>query len=71
MTEFRLHRELYDAQGVQAALDVYKSYATLELSEEPAHWLVKVTGKSPGRELRLGRELSNYALGLTIKGRKA
>jgi len=71
MTEFRLHRELYEASSLQTALELYKPYATLELSEEPAHFLVKVTGKSPGRELRLGRELANYALGLTIKGRKA
>lgn len=71
MTELRLHRDLYDGASIDAAFKVYQPYGELELAEEPSHWLVKVTGKSPGRERRLGRELANYALGLTIKGRKA
>ena len=70
MTEFHLHRDLYDGASIDAAFKVYQPYGTLELAEGSTHWVVKVTGKSAGRERRLGRALANYALGLTIKGRK-
>ncbi len=71
MTTLRLHRELYDGNSVDAALKLYQPYGTLETSEEPSHWVVHITGKSEARERKIARELSNYALGLTIQGRKA
>ena len=66
MTELRLHRTLYRAAAVDAALEVYGSYATLEQLEEGDHWVVRVSSTSPARERRVARELANYALGLTV-----
>ncbi len=66
MTELRLHRTLYRSAAVDAALQVYGSYATLEQLEEGDHWVVRVSSTSPARERRVARELANYALGLTV-----
>jgi hypothetical protein len=66
VTELRLHRTLYRAAAVDAALEVYGSYATLEQLEEGDHWVVRVSSTSPARERRVARELANYALGLTV-----
>jgi hypothetical protein len=65
--ELRFHRELYDGKAIDEALKVYSSHATFEQAEEPAHWIVRVTGKDAARERRIAKELANYALGTTIK----
>jgi len=66
VTELRLHRTLYRGTAVDAALEVYGSYATFEQLEEGDHWVVRVSSTSPARERRVARELANYALGLTV-----
>ena len=67
MTSLRLHRELYRGTCVDEAAKVYGPHATLELTEEPAYWCVRVTAASPERERQVAGELANYALGLTVK----
>jgi hypothetical protein len=67
MTELRFHRELYRGTAIDEALKVFAAYAQFEQAEEPSHWIVRVTSADPAREKRIARELSNYALGLTIK----
>ena len=71
MTELRFHRDLYVDTAVDEAVKVYDRFASFELAEEPSHWVVRVSASSPARETLVSRELANYALGLTIKGRKA
>ena len=71
MTELRFHRDLYVDTAVDEAVKVYDRFASFELAEEPSHWVVRVSASSPSREQLVSRELANYALGLTIKGRKA
>lgn len=71
MTELRFHRELYVDTAVDEAVKVYDRFASFELVEQPAHWVVRVTAASEPRERRVCHELANYALGLTIKGRQA
>lgn len=71
MTELKFHRDLYEGTAVDEALKLFAAYGAFERAEEPGYWVVRVTGKSAGREKRVTRELANYALGLTIKGRKA
>ncbi len=70
MTELRLHRELYDGAAVDSAMKVYAPHATFERSEQPSHWVVQITSRSVERERRIAGELANYALGLTVKGRR-
>jgi hypothetical protein len=70
VTELRLHRDLYLGAAVDEALGVFASHATFERDEAPAHWVVKITARTPQRERRVAGELGNYALGLTVKGRK-
>ncbi len=71
MIELRFHRELYRGEAVDQAAKTLGPYATLELVEEPTHWVVRVTGSSPAREKRVARELGNHALGLTVRARLA
>ena len=65
MRELRLHREIYAGAAVDAALQVYAKYGRFERAEEAAHWVVRVSAKTPARERRVALELANYALGLT------
>ena len=70
MTALRLHRELYQGAAVDEALVIYAPHATFVRKDEPSHWVLEITARSPERERRVAGELGNYALGLTTKGRK-
>lgn len=70
MIAVRMHRDVYRGAAVDEAVKVYAPHATLELSEDPLHWTVQVSAASPLRERRIAGELANYALGLTVKGRR-
>lgn len=67
MIELRFHRTLYPGTLVDEALQVYEPYASLERSEEPSHWVIRVTAASESRARRIAGELGNYALGLVIR----
>lgn len=67
MRELRFHRELYRGEAVDAAAKVYAPYASIELVEEPAYWVVRVSASSAARERKVARELANHALGATIR----
>jgi hypothetical protein len=69
VTELRLRRDLYTGAALDAALAVYAPHATFDRADDAAHWVVRVTSRSPERERRIAGELGNYALGLTVKGR--
>lgn len=69
MRELRFHRELYRGEAIDAAAKVYAPYASIELVEEPSHWVVRVSAASVGRETKVARELANHALGATIRDR--
>ena len=71
MTELRFHRDLYRGEAVDAALKVYQRFARFEQAEEAEHWVVRVMHDRPAREQKVARELANYALGLTIRQRRA
>jgi hypothetical protein len=70
VTPLRLHRDLYGASAVDEAFAVYAPHGELARKDEPSHWVVEVTARSPERERRIAGQLGNYALGLTSKGRK-
>ncbi|MCS6902439.1 MAG: HxsD-like protein [Myxococcales bacterium] len=67
MITLTFHKELYDGFALDEALKVYERFGTLERAEEEGRWVIRVTATSAPREERLARELSNYALGLTIE----
>jgi hypothetical protein len=69
--ELRFHKELYRGESVDSAIKAFDRYAKLERAEEPTHWIVRVEGSAPAREKRVARELSNWALGETIRDRAA
>ena len=69
MVELRLHRELYDAAALEAALQIYAPHAEIELGDDGPHRVVRVRAASPERERRVAGELGNYALGMTMRGR--
>lgn len=71
MTELRFHRDLYDGPAVDEAVKLYERHGAFELVQDPAYWVVRVTAKTAPKERALSRELSNYALGLTVKGKKS
>lgn len=66
MIDLRFHRDLYDGRSVDEATKLFATHATLELTEEPTHWVVKLSAESPERERRVAGEFANYALGLTV-----
>ncbi len=67
MIEVRFHRDLYAGKAIDEAMKVFGAHATFEQAEEPTHYVVRISSQSPTRERRVAGELSNYALGLTIK----
>ena len=69
--ELKLHRELYPGNLVDEAAKVFGAHATIERAEEPAHWVLRVSAKTPAREKRVAGELANWALGLTVQKRGA
>ena len=69
-TEVKFHRELYAGEQIDAALKALGKYARFEQAEEPQHWVVKVSCKTPERERAVAGELGNWALGLTLKARQ-
>jgi hypothetical protein len=70
VTTLRLHRDLYQGPALDEALGVYAEHGTFERKDEPMHWVVHISARSLERERRIAGELGNYALGLTVKGRK-
>lgn len=62
MRTVRFHRELYKGEAIDEAVKLLGSFATFALTEEPTHWVVAVTGETPGRERRVALELQNHAL---------
>jgi hypothetical protein len=71
LIEVRLHRELYTAAAVEAAMQVYAPYAGLERHDDADHWGVRVSAPAAERERRVAGELANYVLGVTMKTRAA
>lgn len=68
MIERRFHRDLYPAASVDGAVKVFEKFARFEVADEGDYRVVRVTAKRPERELKVARELGNYALGLTRQG---
>nr|MBK7066643.1 hypothetical protein [Deltaproteobacteria bacterium] len=64
MTERRFHRSIYDLRAVQGAVQALERFASMTVSDEGEHHVVRVTAKSPARERRVADELCNHALGL-------
>jgi len=70
VTALRLQRDLYDGAALGEALTVFAPHGTFERRDQPSHFVVEITAATPERERRIAGELGNYALGLTVKGRK-
>ena len=69
--ELRFHRELYGDASVRDAVERFASYAEITCVETPEHLVVSVHTGRAEREARIARELSNFALGLSIRARVA
>jgi len=65
--ELRFHRELYDGKAVDEAIQTFTRHATLEPVEDATDWVVRISATSEARERKIANELSNFALGLTIR----
>lgn len=68
-TRLSFDKSLYAGKSVDEAVKVFAAHATFALEETPEAWVVNVTANVESKELRLTRELSNYALGLTVQSR--
>lgn len=71
MKTLRFEKTLYDGAQVDAALQVYARFGDFAQKETDDAWFVEVSSGSPEKERRLAGELANYALGLTIRSRRA
>ena len=67
MIELRFHRELYRGESVDEAVKAFGGVAQFQLVEEPSHWVVRVTADED--EAQIAHELSNWALGSTLRNR--
>jgi hypothetical protein len=67
MKELRFHRSIYSESAVVEALGVFGPYATIERTDEGDHAVVRVSADSAARERRVAGELSNYALGVSVR----
>jgi hypothetical protein len=67
MKEVQFHRELYVGEAVDAAIRTFEPWAQLEREASPTHWIVRISARSAAIERRVAGELSNYALGLTVR----
>lgn len=66
MIDLKFHRDIYDGRSVDEAVKLFADHAKFELTEEPTHWVVRLTADTPERERRIAGEFGNYALGLTV-----
>jgi hypothetical protein len=66
VTELSFDRTLYSGPALDEAVKAFDGFADFALSETAQAWVVRVEGP---RERDVARELSNYALGLTIRAR--
>ncbi|MDP1823174.1 MAG: HxsD-like protein [Archangium sp.] len=71
MTRLAFHKSLYAGTAVDEAVKTFAPHATFELSETESAWVVQLSAAEPRKELRVARELGNFALGLTVQNRKA
>jgi hypothetical protein len=69
VTVLKFDRALYAGPSIDEAVKIFAGFAEFTLAEEPAAWVVQLTAGTPARERQVARELSNCALGLTIRGR--
>lgn len=69
MTRLAFHKSLYAGVAVDEAVKTFAAHAKFELSETESAWVVQVTAAEPRKELRVVRELGNFALGLTVQNR--
>lgn len=67
MKELRFHRALYRGEAVDAAIRMFEPWAQVEREASPTHWIVRISSRSAVLERRVAGELSNAALGLTVR----
>jgi hypothetical protein len=68
MKELRFHRELYPGEAVDTAVETFEPWARITRESSPTHWIVRIAAGSVAAERRIAGELSNFALGLTVRG---
>ena len=67
MKELRFHRDLYAGEAVDEAIKTLERWAEITREASPSHWIVRVSARSPAAERRIAGELTNFALGLTVR----
>lgn len=67
MKELRFHRDLYPGEAVDAAIKTFEPWAEVTRQSSPTHWILQITAGSAAAERRIAGELSNFALGLTVR----
>jgi hypothetical protein len=63
----RLHRRLYSGTAIDAALQRFASLARFEREIDGDYFVVRAELDDPARARRIGGELGNFALGLTVE----
>ncbi len=70
MRELRFDQTLYAGEAVDRGVKVLGELARFELSDDDGDWIVRLQSHDPVIERRVAGELMNFALGLTLEGRK-
>jgi len=67
MSALKFHKTLYEGLAVDAAMKRFARFANFETDDDARYWVVRVRAHRPEQQLRVERELANFALGLTIE----
>ena len=70
MTRLAFHKSLYAGTAVDEAVKTFRPHGSFALSETEGAWVVEITVPDARKELRVARELGNFALGLTSQSRQ-
>jgi hypothetical protein len=71
MKELRFHADLYSGFAVDAAVETYADFASVELERAAGEYIVRLTAKGDHDEQQIADELANFALGATIEERRS
>lgn len=58
-----LNKEIFTKSKIVYAIDIYRDYANIKMTEESGYWILDFKNCRYGRE-RTEREFENYLIGL-------
>lgn len=61
MQTLKLHKDIFDKQVIESAREAYRSIASIQINEDPSHWLCTFHDCAFDDE-KTAREFENYVI---------